>query len=86
MPPGITGLWQVDCRDNSSFEAYRHLDLFYIENWSCSLDLLLLWATIPAVLIRGVRSAMDRKTAGAAAQPGAEEFGVQDATAAMVAS
>jgi hypothetical protein len=29
---------------------------------------------------------MDRKTAGAAAQPGAEEFGVQDATAAMVAS
>ena len=32
--PGITGLWQVEARDNPSFEAYRRLDLFYVENWS----------------------------------------------------
>lgn len=30
--PGITGLWQVEARDNPSFEAYRRLDLFYVEN------------------------------------------------------
>jgi lipopolysaccharide/colanic/teichoic acid biosynthesis glycosyltransferase len=33
--PGITGLWQVEARDNPSFEAYRRLDLFYVDNWSC---------------------------------------------------
>ena len=37
--PGITGLWQVEARDNPSFEAYRRLDLFYVDNWSLLLDL-----------------------------------------------
>jgi exopolysaccharide biosynthesis polyprenyl glycosylphosphotransferase len=86
MPPGITGLWQVDCRDNSSFEAYRNLDLFYVENWSCALDLVLLWATIPSVLIRGVRSAMGGKTGGAAEQPGPEGLSLPGDAPGMVAS
>ena len=46
VPPGITGLWQVEARDNPSFEAYRRLDLFYVENWSTTLDLLIVLATI----------------------------------------
>ena len=37
--PGITGLWQVEARDNPSFDAYRRLDLFYVENWSLALDM-----------------------------------------------
>ena len=44
--PGITGLWQVEARDNPSFEAYRRLDLFYVENWSTTLDLLIILATV----------------------------------------
>jgi len=44
--PGITGLWQVEARDNPSFEAYRRLDLFYVENWSTTLDLLIIVATL----------------------------------------
>jgi exopolysaccharide biosynthesis polyprenyl glycosylphosphotransferase len=44
--PGITGLWQVEARDNPSFEAYRRLDLFYVENWSITLDLFILIATV----------------------------------------
>lgn len=43
--PGITGLWQVEARDNPSFEAYRRLDLFYVENWSIMLDLMILMGT-----------------------------------------
>lgn len=43
--PGITGLWQVEARDNPSFEAYRRLDLFYVENWSIILDLMILIGT-----------------------------------------
>jgi exopolysaccharide biosynthesis polyprenyl glycosylphosphotransferase len=44
--PGITGLWQVEARDNPSFEAYRRLDLFYVENWSITLDLIIIVGTI----------------------------------------
>jgi exopolysaccharide biosynthesis polyprenyl glycosylphosphotransferase len=52
--PGITGLWQVEARDNPSFAAYRRFDLFYIENWSVSLDLAILVATAQRVLLRGI--------------------------------
>ena len=34
VKPGLTGLWQVEARDNPSFDAYRRLDLYYVENWS----------------------------------------------------
>ncbi len=51
--PGITGLWQVEARDSPSFSAYRRLDLFYIENWSVSLDLAILVATVQSVILRG---------------------------------
>ena len=54
--PGITGLWQVEARDNPSFEAYRRLDLFYVENWSITLDLMILIGTVEHVLIRMVRA------------------------------
>jgi lipopolysaccharide/colanic/teichoic acid biosynthesis glycosyltransferase len=54
--PGITGLWQVEARDNPSFEAYRRLDLFYVENWSITLDLAIILATVGAVLGRWWRS------------------------------
>ncbi|MBO0732211.1 MAG: exopolysaccharide biosynthesis polyprenyl glycosylphosphotransferase, partial [Acidimicrobiaceae bacterium] len=33
VPAGLTGLWQVEARDNPSFDAYRRLDLFYVDNW-----------------------------------------------------
>lgn len=48
--PGITGLWQVEARHNPSFNAYRRLDLRYVDNWSLSLDLWILVSTVPAVL------------------------------------
>jgi exopolysaccharide biosynthesis polyprenyl glycosylphosphotransferase len=51
--PGMTGLWQVEERDNGSFESYRRLDLFYVENWSLLLDLTILLHTVPVVIVRG---------------------------------
>ncbi len=56
MPPGITGLWQVEARDNPHFGAYRRLDLFYVDNWSLNLDLVILVATIEQVLSKAVRT------------------------------
>lgn len=51
--PGITGLWQVEGRDKPSFDVYRRLDLFYVENWSLALDIAILLDSVPAVLSRG---------------------------------
>ena len=50
VPPGVTGLWQVTARDNPSFRPYRRLDLFYVENWSVSLDLGILASTATALV------------------------------------
>ena len=52
----LTGLWQVEARDNPSFDAYRRLDLFYVENWTVFLDVLILAATVEHVLVRIVKS------------------------------
>ena len=48
--PGITGLWQVDSRDHSSFDEWMKLDLEYIDRWSLVLDIQVMLKTIPAVL------------------------------------
>ncbi|MEJ5300408.1 MAG: sugar transferase [Thermodesulforhabdaceae bacterium] len=48
--PGITGLWQVSGRSNMKFDDWMALDLFYIDNWSLWLDLLILWKTFGVVL------------------------------------
>jgi exopolysaccharide biosynthesis polyprenyl glycosylphosphotransferase len=52
VQPGITGMWQVYGRSNSSFEDYERLDLYYVDNWSLVTDLVILFKTIPAVLMR----------------------------------
>jgi exopolysaccharide biosynthesis polyprenyl glycosylphosphotransferase len=52
VKPGITGLWQVSGRSNLSWEDSVRLDLFYVENWSLSSDLIILGKTIRAVLSR----------------------------------
>jgi exopolysaccharide biosynthesis polyprenyl glycosylphosphotransferase len=54
--PGMTGLWQVEARQNPSFNAYRRLDLRYVDNWSLSLDLTILATTVPAVFSQALRS------------------------------
>jgi exopolysaccharide biosynthesis polyprenyl glycosylphosphotransferase len=62
MPPGITGLWQVEARDNPHFGAYRRLDLFYVDNWSLNLDLVILVATVEQVLSKAVRTLLRRSS------------------------
>jgi len=48
--PGITGLWQINARQDPSFAANVLLDLEYIENWNTWLDIKILLKTIPEVL------------------------------------
>jgi exopolysaccharide biosynthesis polyprenyl glycosylphosphotransferase len=50
VKPGITGLWQVSGRSNLSWDDSVRLDLYYVENWSLTADLIIMWRTIRAVL------------------------------------
>lgn len=50
--PGLTGLWQVQSRQDSSFSKYIALDTAYVENWSPWLDLKILVRTA-GVVVRG---------------------------------
>jgi lipopolysaccharide/colanic/teichoic acid biosynthesis glycosyltransferase len=50
--PGLTGLWQVEGRENPSFAAYRRFDLFYLQNWSVALDIIILLGTVESVFLR----------------------------------
>jgi exopolysaccharide biosynthesis polyprenyl glycosylphosphotransferase len=56
--PGITGLWQVEGRDNPSFRPYRRLDLVYVENFSLTLDLVILSLTVQLVIARAAAKAL----------------------------
>ena len=49
VTPGITGLWQVQARQDPSFDSYISLDVTYIENWSFWLDFQIILRTIGVV-------------------------------------
>ncbi|WP_445996341.1 sugar transferase [Okibacterium fritillariae] len=49
VKPGVTGLWQVSGRSNLSWEDSVRLDLYYVENWSITGDIIILWRTFKAV-------------------------------------
>jgi exopolysaccharide biosynthesis polyprenyl glycosylphosphotransferase len=48
--PGITCLWQIKGRSETTFDQWIEQDLTYIDHWSLGLDLKILLMTIPAVL------------------------------------
>lgn len=48
--PGMTGLWQVSGRSDLSYDEAIRLDVHYVENWSMTTDLMILWRTLRAVV------------------------------------
>ncbi|MBU1203101.1 sugar transferase [Patescibacteria group bacterium] len=54
IKPGITGMAQVSGRSNLPFTEEAKLDIFYIENWSVLLDLIILLKT-PKAMFEGDR-------------------------------
>jgi len=53
LKPGMSGLWQVGGRSSLGWEDAIRLDLYYVENWSVTGDLNILWRTIKAVVQPG---------------------------------
>jgi lipopolysaccharide/colanic/teichoic acid biosynthesis glycosyltransferase len=50
--PGLTGLWQVNDKNNTTFEEMMDLDVYYVHNKSLWLDISILARTFPAVLLQ----------------------------------
>ena len=52
VPPGITGLWQVSGRSDTTYTERVEMDTWYVRNWSVWIDIVLLYKTIFVVLNR----------------------------------
>jgi len=52
VKPGMTGLWQVSGRSNTTFSGWISLDLHYIDHWSLKLDTRILLRTVSVVMRR----------------------------------
>ena len=50
VQPGVTGYWQVQGRQRTTYEERVRMDEHYIRNWSLAFDLKILLKTIPVVL------------------------------------
>lgn len=48
--PGLTGMWQVNGRSNTSYAHRVKCDRYYVRRWSVALDFNILFKTIPAVM------------------------------------
>ena len=60
--PGITGLWQIEGRDDPDFAVYEATDLYYLENWSVTLDIVILVRTFTALVSRVWRKLRKSRT------------------------
>lgn len=50
VPPGLTGYWQVNGKNSTTFSQMISMDLFYAKNMSLRLDLAVILQTVPAIL------------------------------------
>jgi len=51
VPPGLTGLWQVQHRNDSDMQVREIADSYYVTNWTVWMDLWLLLRTVRVVLL-----------------------------------
>lgn len=68
VAPGLTGLWQVEAREEEDFEHYRRLDLYYVHNFSLLLDITILLLT-PLAVARRARTAIRPRVGGSGRVP-----------------
>ena len=50
--PGMTGLWQVCGKNKTTFEEMMKMDSWYVKNKSLWLDLVIIFKTIPAIILQ----------------------------------
>jgi lipopolysaccharide/colanic/teichoic acid biosynthesis glycosyltransferase len=66
--PGLTGLWQVSGKNNTTFEKMMELDIRYARTCSLWLDIRIIVKTIPALVIQMLETRRRKKLAALSAQ------------------
>jgi lipopolysaccharide/colanic/teichoic acid biosynthesis glycosyltransferase len=70
--PGLTGLWQVSGKNNTTFDEMMHLDIRYARECSPWMDIRIILRTIPALVVQ-VRETRRRRRAHREAQTAATQ-------------
>ena len=60
-PPGLTGYWQVNGKNKTTFSEMIAMDIFYGKNMSIRMDLVIMLRTVPAIATQ-VLDSLTRKT------------------------
>lgn len=60
-PPGLTGYWQVNGKNKTSFSEMISMDIYYGQHMSVLMDLIIILKTVPAIGIQACES-ISRKT------------------------
>ena len=55
-PPGLTGYWQVNGKNQTTFNQMMFMDLFYIDKMSIWFDLGVILKTIPALVFETIEA------------------------------
>jgi lipopolysaccharide/colanic/teichoic acid biosynthesis glycosyltransferase len=73
-PPGLTGFWQVNGKNKTTFTEMINMDIFYTKKMSLGLDLVILLKTFPAILAQVIETrTASRARAQASSGGGANE-------------
>ena len=60
-PPGLTGYWQVNGKNKTTFTEMIHMDIFYTKNMSVWLDLTIIVKTLPALITQLIQTRTARR-------------------------
>jgi exopolysaccharide production protein ExoY len=60
-PPGLTGYWQVNGKNKTTFSEMIAMDIFYGSHMSVRMDLTIIAKTVPAIATQAFES-LTRKT------------------------
>jgi lipopolysaccharide/colanic/teichoic acid biosynthesis glycosyltransferase len=65
-PPGLTGYWQVNGKNKTTFTEMINMDIYYTKNMSLLLDLAIIGKTFPAVLTQVIETRLASRVRGPA--------------------
>lgn len=61
-PPGLTGYWQVNGKNKTTFTEMINMDIFYAKNMTIWMDLEIMLRTFPALMTQVVETRLKRRT------------------------
>ena len=68
-PPGLTGYWQVNGKNKTTFSEMINMDIFYVRNMSVWLDLVIILKTFPALITQFLEAGRRHRTESGTAKP-----------------